>query len=1795
MENNTQTTSRRKRWVKWLTIALLSPVVLCLLLILLLYIPPVQNYVVHRVCETLSDSTGLSFNVERVRLSFPLDLSVQGVSADQRGDSVLRAKELVLSVEFWPLLCGQANVNGLKLHDAGINTRDLVSNTQIIGTINDFSADLHGVNWKDNLVNVDAATLADANLTVLLCDTAAEDTTKGAPWVIDVEKIGVQRSELRLSMPGDSLHLFARLGDATLESGHFDTGKPLYQVGSFVINDSRFHYDTGTRPDIASQIVLTDSTLWRATQLDFEHLHLEELHAKVVGIEYNERGILHATLSELGFRESNTGFTLSNLTTRLYCDDQQLRVSDLRLTTPYSTIDGHASVMFSALDAHATGEPNGINADLKGTFGWQDVTTLGRGFLPDELLANYPHYDIMLHADVAGSIRELKIGKARLSTPHSHFDIAGSLRPTNLMEGRNYSTMAQDLNLHVKSLIGWKDAAVWGKPYLPVELARNYPHSDITLEADVRGNMSQMHLENLRLQTNTGTRLSGNLSANLTALSNGYGAAQDVFSGRIQSKISAADIRAFGGPFMPADVLNQLPPYDLTLNTSLRGNPDHIALSNLLLQTPHSQISGNAEVWPAAFSTGTARAFNADLKASLGWADIERFGGQNISADLKTKLPHTTYNLALTASGNLSNVQVGKVALGVPGVGTIAGDGNLTGLLAGNPAGKMRVNLTGKDMGLINRLLPAEVAQSVRIPNDFNASGTVGFSGDDYLAELVIKQGGGTAIVKAAVNTRRETYDATVRANAFPLQNILPTTGLQRFTGAMAAGGSKFDVLSAGAKLTANADIAQLGLDSLDLGGITIDANSNGGLFTANFNANNDLLVGHGTAQAKLGDNITGDLSARISFADVGALARLEDDIQTGADIDVSFHANQDFSSYGLDGMVRNMHLSGAGMGFMGQDIDLQLETSPDTTYAHAETGDLQMDYGAHGALTEAVDAFMLVADTVMAQVKNSNINIYALRDQLPTADFMLRSGKQNPLIQFLKTQGIGYDNADIHVVSSPTDGLGGHVYMTGFYRDKLMLDSIHAIIANDSTGLALDGMVHNFKRKNPNKFEANFKAYLQPRGAGAEAEFRDRDGNIGLSMGALLDIEPEGYRLHLYPEHPVLAYRTFSVNPDNYAYYGNNGNFGANIDLLADDGTGLRVYGEPNELLTDFTVSLSRVNLQELSAAVPYVPQMRGMLTGDLHYTDDHSNVSALADIHLDDFEYQGTPLGNLGVQGIYLPKDSSQHYAQSFISVGEQEVMALEGTYFAENEAFEADGTLDQFPLPLLNGFLSETGIALRGLGVGNFKVSGTASKPILNGHLDFMDGHIYSDSYGFDFRTDSVPVIIDHSRLTFNNYNLWSTGENPLVIDGALDMSNLSDVTMNFDLFANDFELINSKQKRESTVFGKAYVNFDGTLRGGTRNGINMRGNLDILPNTDMTYILRDSPLTVDNQLDGLVKFVSFEDSTGMDNMSQEEETGSFDMTLGVNIDESAHFLCNLSEDGKNYVDVSGGGALTLRQTKQGDTRLVGRVTVQKGEMKYELPVIPLKTFTIEPGSYVDFKGAITNPTLSIVAKERVKAIVSENDQQRSVAFDVGVNLSNTVQNMGLQFTIDAPEDLMVQNQLTAMGADQRSKAAVAMLATGMYFTDNNNSGFKASNALNAFLQSEIQNIAGSALKTIDINLGVESGTSRKGTNTTDYSFQFNKRFWGDRVSIIIGGRVSAGEDADNSAESFINNVAIEYRLDQGSTKLLKLFYNRDTQDPLEGLLTRTGAGIVLRKKSDRLGELFLFKRNKEKTNP
>ena len=450
----------------------------------------------------------------------------------------------------------------------------------------------------------------------------------------------------------------------------------------------------------------------------------------------------------------------------------------------------------------------------------------------------------------------------------------------------------------------------------------------------------------------------------------------------------------------------------------------------------------------------------------------------------------------------------------------------------------------------------------------------------------------------------------------------------------------------------------------------------------------------------------------------------------------------------------------------------------------------------------------------------------------------------------------------------------------------------------------------------------------------------------------------------------------------------------------------------------------------------------------------------------------------------------------------------------------------------------------------------------------------------------------VEIKNNFIDLNKLQVFANGNNPLTLDGKIDFSDLNQAKINLNVVARDFNLINAPKRKGAEAYGKVYVDLLGRVKG-TLSDLDISGRLNINGKTNLTYVMKDSPLVVEDQLNSLVSFVDFSDTLEVPKTVLPEQ--NVKMNLQVNIDEATTIHCLMSEDGQDKIDLEGGGELRMTYDMLSGLKLFGRYTVLSGRIDYSLVLVSLKNFQVDSGSYIEFLGDIMNPNLNISASERKKASVTTNKTTRTVNFDVGLKITQSLEDLGLEFTLKAPEDLSVQNELSSMSVEERGRAAVTMLTTGMYLSPNSENGggsFDATSALNSFLNSQISNIAGKALSTIDIGFGIDNSTSLTGAAQTDYNFSFAKRFWGNRISVIIGGKVSSGNDAQNTGMSIINNVSIEYRLDNSGTRYVKAFYNKDTESILDSEVMEMGGSLVLRRKTEKLGELFIFRDKKQK---
>ena len=116
-----------KKVLKWMGIAVLTPLLLFIILAALLYLPPVQNWVVQKVTAIASEKTGTEISIGHVNLEFPLDLGIDDFRVLHQNDSVTVVtdtiadiKKLVVDVKLLPLLKKRVVIEELSLQQAKI-------------------------------------------------------------------------------------------------------------------------------------------------------------------------------------------------------------------------------------------------------------------------------------------------------------------------------------------------------------------------------------------------------------------------------------------------------------------------------------------------------------------------------------------------------------------------------------------------------------------------------------------------------------------------------------------------------------------------------------------------------------------------------------------------------------------------------------------------------------------------------------------------------------------------------------------------------------------------------------------------------------------------------------------------------------------------------------------------------------------------------------------------------------------------------------------------------------------------------------------------------------------------------------------------------------------------------------------------------------------------------------------------------------------------------------------------------------------------------------------------------------------------------------------------------------------------------------------------------------------------------------------------------------------------------------------------------------------------------------------
>ena len=1214
--------------------------------------------------------------------------------------------------------------------------------------------------------------------------------------------------------------------------------------------------------------------------------------------------------------------------------------------------------------------------------------------------------------------------------------------------------------------------------------------------------------------------------------------------------------------------------------TSLTGrafsNDSIISVPGLKLQTPHSEIDLSAHTYWELVNIPTTGRLSANLNAYIGKEDVMLFTG-GLPDSFKEAYPFRPLVIRAGTDGNLKEMQISRFTADLPGAFSLEGGGILENLADSiTRSGTIGLKMKTQNLNFLTGLSGEVPNGTLVIPDSMNLVAQVDIKGPEYKANLHLKEGQGAMNVNAALNTATEVYKADLKIDNLQLHHFLPKDSIYELSLSAAADGRGLDVMSYRSYAKLDLALDRLHYAQYHLSNVHLTGDLKGALVTANLTSDNELLKMTTDAEYNLAHSYPdGKVTVDVTRLDLHELGLMPEPMKRPLAFNLSAEARQN------------------------------------RVVTHFISGDMKLNLSARSGVNPLISQSIRFVDVLMKQIDEKELNHAELRKALPTAVLSFSAGKENPLAYFLATKNISYHEASMKFGTAPDWGINGKAAVHALKVDTLQLDTVFFTVKQDTTLMKLRAGVINGPKNPQFSFSTTLTGEIRDRDAELLVDYKNGKGETGVLLG--VNARPlfegqgkgNGIAFTLIPEKPIVAFQQFHFNENhNWIYLHKNMRVYANVDMWDEEGMGFRVHSMQGDTvsLQNIDVEIRRIRLQEITSVLPYFPEVTGLFSLEAHYIQTEKDLQLSAEASIDELTYERQRIGDIALGATWLPGEQGKQYLNAYLNHDQVEVLVADGKLLPTRtgkDSLEVNTTLEHFPLRVANAFIPDQMVTLSGDMDGNLNITGSTEQPLINGELVLDSVAVFSSQYGARFVFDNRPVQIKNNRLLFDKFAIYTTSKNPFTIDGYVDFRDMSRPMANLNMLAQNYTLLDAKRTRESLVYGKVFADFRATVKG-PLDGLNMRGNVSLLGNTDVSYVLTDSPLTVQDRLGSLVTFTSFSDTTTV--VRQEVPTvslGGLDMAMMVHIDPSVRVKVDLDASNDNRIELEGGGDLSMKYTPQGDLTLTGRYTLSGGLMKYALPVIAAKEFAIDDGSYVEWTGNPMDPMLNFKATDRIRASVSEgeNGGSRMVNFDVSVVVKNRLDNLSFAFDVSAPEDATVQNELTAMGAEERGKQALYIMVMKTYLGTGPIGGgggglgkLNMGSALTSVLSNQINSLMGN-LKNASLSVGVEDhDDSETGSKRTDYSFRYSQRLFNNRFQIVIGGKVSQGENATNDAESFIDNISLEYRLDRTGTRYIRLFYDKNYESVLEGEITETGVGIVLRKKLDKLSELFIFKKKK-----
>lgn len=1190
--------------------------------------------------------------------------------------------------------------------------------------------------------------------------------------------------------------------------------------------------------------------------------------------------------------------------------------------------------------------------------------------------------------------------------------------------------------------------------------------------------------------------------------------------------------------------------------------------------------------------------------------------------------PNDVWRLNMQASGTMNRLYVEALQFDGFQDTQLDASGTLASLTDPNQAGGTftirKLHTTRNDIATIAG--PSLPKDQINLPATINASGTISGNAANLITNLRVNTSSGSATINGRfsnlTNPNAATYNARIGTSGLQLGSILRNPQMGSLTGSFTANGRGFTPDAIRTNFTGV--INSFGFNNYQYRDISLKGNLNGSNYSVTTDANDPNadfnLTATGSFAAKASLSIDGfvdsikTLPLNFTTQPLVFRGKIEGDIPSldpnnlEADVLITNAILvSDTSRLPLDTLhlIADKTDTGQNISIASNIIDAQLSGQ----YRLTELGTI---------LQDNIQPYFSVTPYRRTAVQPYNIFFTANVVYDPVLSVFVPGLKKMETLQatgsLTSGQGLQANVSTPYILFQTNE-------IHNLSLDVVTADSglkVTSKIDRVQSGTALDLYNVQLNATALNNI-INFALGVDDKGG---KDYYNISGNLRQPKTGDMIIS-------LNPQNLMLNYELWTVTPNNSISIINN-QIIANNFVLQKGGQQLSLQSTAQTGAPPLDVRFTNFQISTITGFIqPDTLFANGIINGTVTLRNLMTQPVFTSDLNITDLSFKQDTIGNVALK---VNSDGNRYQTNATIT-GKGNDVSLTG-YFepvgTNDIGLNLDLAIRRIELATLKGvsggFLKSASGSLNGA----VSINGTASKPRIQGDVNFDSSKISTTLLGGPLLIHNETVKISENGIRFDNFTILDSTNNEMTLNGNMQTNNF--INYNFDLTmrADNFRALHTTKKDNKLYYGDMVITSRMHI-GGTETSPVVDGSVTILEGTDFTFVVPQvEPGVV--QREGVVEFVDFDAPENdtlfrqYDSLNVSEVLG-FDIAANIEIKKEANFNVIVDAANGDFLNLKGTAQLSAGIDPSGKTTLTGTYEIEEGAYQLSFNFLQRK-FTIQKGSKIIWLGEPTNAQLEVTAVyiantaplDLVQGEVEFDAGQRNyylqkLPFHLNLILTGELMKPQIAFDILLPEDqnynvggdvvetVRRRLEMLRQQSSELNKQVLSLLVLNRFVGSNpfesSGEGFSAGSfarqSVSKLLTEQLNDLASGLIEGVDINFDVASSddyTSGSRRNRTDLNVGLSKRLLNDRLTVTVGSnfQLEGPQQSNQRANNIAGNVAVNYMLSKDGRYMLRFYRKNDYEGVLDGYVIETGLGFIITVDYNRFRDLLMSKKKR-----